>query len=275
MRTPAESAATPRRDRLRHFTGALRLQAIVIFALMMREIHTRYGRENLGFVWLIAEPFMFCMGVIGIWTVLHGRYEHGIPILGFVLTGYMPLTLWRHCVQRSVHCFRANASLLYHRQVRMLDLLVARIVLEVYGSIIAYAVIAFIFWATGFYELPEDWGLFYLGWAYMIAFSGGLGLVMGCVSEMAEWSEKLVGPFMYFLLPISGVFFMTDWLPDRYRELALYVPTVNAFEMIRGGQFGPSVRVHYEIGYTTAVSVALILLGLILCRQVHRHLVAE
>lgn len=264
-----------RRGPLARFLDGLSTQATVVFALMMREVHTRYGRENLGFIWLIAEPFMFCMGVIGIWTVIHGRYERGIPILTFVLTGYMPLTLWRHCVQRAVHCFRANSALLYHRQVRMLDLLMARMILEVYGALIAYAVIAFLFWALDFYELPKDWGLFYLGWAYMIAFSSGLGLVMGCVSEMAEWTEKLVGPFMYFLLPISGVFFMADWLPDRYRALALYVPTVNAFEMIRGGQFGPSVRVHYDIVYTSWVSAALIALGLILSRRVHRYLIAE
>lgn len=255
--------------------AGLRLQAIVVFALMMREIHTRYGRENLGFVWLIAEPFVFCLGVIIIWSAIHGRYEHGIPILAFILTGYMPLTLWRHCVQRSVHCFRANSSLLYHRQVRMLDLLLARIVLETYGALIAYAVIAFMFWAVDLYELPKDWGLFMLGWAYLIAFSGGLGLVMGCVSEMAEWSEKLVGPFMYFLLPVSGVFFMADWLPSKYREIALYVPTLDGFEMIRGGQFGPAVKVYYDLPYTTAVCAGMIALGLILCRRVHRHLVIE
>ena len=275
MSEPVTAGAGPRAALPQTLLGALRLQVIVIGALMMREIHTRYGRENLGFVWLIAEPFVFCMGVIGVWSALHGRYEHGVPILAFVLTGYMPLTLWRHCVQRAVHCLRANSSLLYHRQVRMPDLLFARILLEVYGSLIAYAVIAFIFWALGYYALPRDWGLFYLGWAYMIAFSAGLGLVMGCVSEIAEWTEKLVGPFMYFLLPISGVFYMADWLPERYREWALYVPTLHAFEMIRGGQFGPSVRVHYDLGYVTAVCTVLISAGLLMCRRVHRHLVVE
>jgi capsular polysaccharide transport system permease protein len=275
MNTPVTGGSSRRGIRTTPLLDALQLQLIVIFALMMREVHTRYGRENLGFVWLIAEPFVFCMGVIIIWTAIHGRYEHGIPILAFILTGYMPLTLWRHCVQRSVHCFRANASLLYHRQVRMLDLLVARIVLETCGAIAAYTVIAFLFWAVDLYELPKDWGLFMLGWAYMIAFSAGLGLVMGCVSEMAEWSEKLVGPFMYFLLPVSGVFFMADWLPSNYREFALYVPTLNGFELIRGGQFGPSVQVYYNLPYTTAFCAGLITLGLILCRRVHRHLVIE
>jgi capsular polysaccharide transport system permease protein len=80
---------------------------------------------------------------------------------------------------------------------------------------------------------------------------------------------------MYLLLPISGVFFMANWLPERYRALALYMPTVNAFEMIRGGQFGPSVHVYYDSVYTAWVCAALLALGLLLSRRIHRYLIAE
>jgi capsular polysaccharide transport system permease protein len=254
---------------------AAKLQRIVIGALMLREIHTRYGRENLGFVWLVAEPLMFCLGVIGIWTAIHGRSEHGIPILAFVITGYIPLTLWRHITARAIHCFRANSALLYHRQIRMLDLLLARIVLEIYGAIIAYIVIAFIFWSFDLYELPKNWGMFYLGWFYFILFSTGMGLIIGSLTEIYEWMEKLVGPFMYFTLPICGVFFMVDWLPDRAQRYATYMPTVSAFELIRGGQFGNDVQVHYDLAIASASCAVLIGLGLILCRNVHRHLIIE
>ena len=70
------------------FADAARLQAIVIGALMMRELHTRYGRENLGFLWMVMEPMLFCLGVIIIWSLAHGRYTHGsITVTGFVMTG--------------------------------------------------------------------------------------------------------------------------------------------------------------------------------------------
>jgi capsular polysaccharide transport system permease protein len=148
-------------------------------------------------------------------------------------------------------------------------------VLEFYGTLIAFAVLGFAFWAVGLYEMPRDLGLFYLGWLYMFLFASGLGLILGALSEMAEWTEKLVGPFMYFLLPVSGVFYMTDWLPDRLRDAALYLPTVNAFELIRGGQFGPAVQVHYDLAYETFLCGALILVGILLCRNVHQHLIIE
>jgi len=258
---------------LRGFMDALQLQGIVINAVMMREMQTRYGRENLGFLWLIAEPLLFCFGVVLIWSMAHGRQEHGIPIVAFVITGYVPLVLWRHIVFRSVHCFRSNAHLLYHRQLRMLDLLVARFVLEILGNAMAFLVVAFIFGAVGLYELPKDFGMFYLGWMYSCLYPVGLGLVIGCVSERHEWIEKLVGPMTYFQLPISGAFFMVDWLPEHAQKFALLVPSVNAYEMIRAGQFGPGVHVHYNIAYTTFACFALIAIGLMLCRQVHKHLV--
>ncbi len=247
----------------------------MIGAVMLREVHTRYGRDNLGFLWLIGEPFIFCMGVIGLWSLAKGPFDHGLPVLPFVMTGYLPLTLWRHVTGRAVQCFRSNASLLYHRQVKLMDLLIARVILEFYGALIAYLVIAFIFNAFGLYDFPKDWGLFYLGWFYFLLFSFAIGLIIGSLTEIYEWSEKLVGPFMYLMLPICGAFYMVDWLPYRFQEIAGYIPTVGAFEMIRGGQFGSSVRVHYSIVYETFVCLSLISIGMMMCRRVHRHLVIE
>ena len=58
--------AQPRRGQMRE---GLRIQARVIGALMMREVHTRYGRENIGYLWLILEP-MFLATAVGL---LHAR----------------------------------------------------------------------------------------------------------------------------------------------------------------------------------------------------------
>lgn len=259
-------------NNLRRFAEAVKLQGIVIGAVMMREILTRYGRDNLGFLWLVAEPLVFCLGVVLLWTAAPAHPGHGVPVIAFVMTGYIPLVLWRHIVFRSVHCFRSNAHLLYHRQLRLQDLMVARIALEICGNVMAFVVIAFIFGAAGLYELPKDFGLFYLGWFYAILYASGLGLIIGCLSEKYDWVEKMVGPLTYFQLPVSGAFFMVEWLPDSVRKYALLIPSVNSYEMIRGGQFGASVRVHFDIPYTTFICCALIAVGLMMCRRVHKHL---
>jgi capsular polysaccharide transport system permease protein len=267
-----EPSASPARRML----DAVELQGIVIGAAMLREIHTRYGRENLGFVWMIAEPFLFCLGVMGLWIIVHGQFDqHGVPILAFVMTGYLPLTLWRNSIHRAVHCCRANAPLLYHRQVKMADLLIARVLLEFYGVVLAYIVISFIFNSLDLYELPREWAMFYIGWLYMLVWTMALAMIVSALTETHEWSEKLIGPFVYFMMPASGAFFMLDWLPEPARDVLQYLPTVQAFEMIREGQFGGAINAHYSLPYATFISALLLVIGLVMCRGLNRSLVIE
>jgi D-glycero-D-manno-heptose 1,7-bisphosphate phosphatase len=68
----------------------------VIGALIMRETYTRFGRENLGFARLFAEFLIFAMPVILMWHFIRGRYEHGLLVVPFVWSGYLPILLFRH-----------------------------------------------------------------------------------------------------------------------------------------------------------------------------------
>jgi capsular polysaccharide transport system permease protein len=259
----------------RGFIDAFRVQVAVIWALMMRELHTRYGRDNLGFLWVMAEPLLFCTAVTILWSITKGRYEHGIKVVAFTITGYMPLLLWRHALFRSLFCFRSNASLLYHQQITALDLLFSRVVLEIFGCAIAYLTVAFIFFTLDLYEFPKDWGLFYLGWMYHIFYALGTALIMACVTEMYEWTDKLIGPVSYIMVPLCGFLYMVDWLPQRAQKLALFLPSVNAYELVRAGQFGTDVRVHYDLGYLNFVCLGMVAVGMIMCRHVRHYIVIE
>lgn len=276
MISSAESAAGGAINGTRmRLIEALRLRFVVVGALMLREVHTRYGRDNLGFLWLVAEPMLFCIGVVAVWSATKPPHEHGIPVLAFVMTGYIPFFLWRHCVFRSVLCFRANGSLLYHRQIGVMDFLIARILLEIYGSIVTFLILAFTFGTIGLYSMPADLGLFYLGWLFMILYSGGLAIILACLSEMYDWVEKLVAPSTYLIMPVSGAFFMVDWLPYDLQKYALLIPSVNAYEIIRAGQFGESVRTHFDIAYVSFVCLVLVAVGLALTRSVRSHIEIE
>src|ERR1700722_13030973 len=109
--------------------AALKIQCHVIGALMMREVHTRYGRDNIGFLWLCAEPLMFALGVETMWSVFN-KQDHNLPIVPFLLCGYLPLVMWRNVNGRALTCVQSNRGLLFHRQVKLLDLFLARFILE-------------------------------------------------------------------------------------------------------------------------------------------------
>src|SRR6476469_6820017 len=115
-----------------------RIQRRVISALMIRELVTRFGRENIGFLWMMVEPLLFA-GLVGImWRYMKGPEEHGVSVVAFVATGYIPLTLFRHAISRCMRVFSVNGSLLYHRQIKVLDFILVRFLIEVIGAMMAY-----------------------------------------------------------------------------------------------------------------------------------------
>ena len=202
--------------------NAFRLQFRVISALVIREISTRYGRENIGFLWIIGEPIMFVAGVTIVWSAIRPAFEHGLPMPAIVLTGYVPLTMWRHCLGRSVKAYESNGALMFHRQVTPLDIITARCFLEVIGVIMAAAIVMAGGLLVGAMAWPVDWGLIYLGLLLQASFSYATGLLVASASEYSDIFERAVSILSYLSIPLSGAFTMVDWLHSEFsNHLAL------------------------------------------------------
>ena len=119
---------------IRAFGRSLVVQKRVIGALFMREFMTRWGRRNLGFAWLFAEPLVFAFPVIAMWSMIRSRVEHGLPMIAFVWSGYLPLLIFRHVTGHALYAIKSSAAMLYHRHVTPLDLFVGRQGLELVGE---------------------------------------------------------------------------------------------------------------------------------------------
>src|SRR5947209_20526545 len=93
----------------------------VIGALLLREMLTRYGRNNIGFLWLFFEPMLFVTVISIFWSATRSVHGSSIPIIAFALTGYSSLLMWRNMPGRCAGALRSNKTLLFHRQVTVLD----------------------------------------------------------------------------------------------------------------------------------------------------------
>lgn len=250
-------------------------QVRVVHALMIRELTTRFGRENIGFLWIMVEPLLFAGLVALIWRVAKGPAEHGVSVIAFVVSGYIPITLFRHCIGRSVAAFTANSSLLYHRQIKVIDFILARFVIEVLGGMMAYLFAAIFLIAIGEFPIPADMGLMISGWALYAFFCLSLCFVIAPLSEMSEILEKFIPVITYIMIPVSGLPYMVSWLTPTAREFLLLSPFVNGMEMMRKGIWGDDITAYYNIWNPIGCSIVLTLIGLTLCRRVRRILAVE
>jgi capsular polysaccharide transport system permease protein len=254
---------------------AAREHGRIIWALLLRELGTRYGRNNIGFLWVIGEPLIFCASVMMLWTAIKPPYEHGIRVIPFVMTGYMPILLMRHMISHTLNCVRANAGLLYHRRISILHLFVARLTLEFIGVSLAFLAVFAVLYVFGMVDAPSDLVLVYGGWLLLAWVTFGLSLIVGALSEMTEFVERFVSALTYILVPLSGTFFMAAWVPDNYRRIVLTVPFLHCIEMIRGGFFGQHVHTYFDVPYVAGWALSLTAFGLLLLRFVRARVEVE
>ncbi|QCQ97572.1 ABC transporter [Brevundimonas sp. SGAir0440] len=255
--------------------SSMRYHGRVIGALFMRETITRYGREGLGFLWLIGEPLIFCLGVMGLWAVMKPEYEHGVRVAPFVMTGYMCLLLFRHIVGYNLNALQANVGLMHHRAVKPLHIYVSRALMEFSGATVAFAIVYIILLVLGAVSPPHDVLLMYSGWLILFWFSTGLSLTFSALSIRFEVMERIVPVFMYLMIPLSGAFIMVDWLPDAYQRIYLLIPMPHTVEMVRAATFGEFVPTHYHPWYPIAWSAVLTLVGLALLATARRRVDVE
>lgn len=263
---PNSSAAPQTGGLLRSSAWAINRR--VISALLIRELLTRYGRNNIGFLWLFVEPTAFIIVITIVWRAIRNVHVSNIPIVAFAITGYSSLLLWRNTAGRCIGAVRSNKSLLFHRQVTIMDIFTARILLELIAITAALVVLTTIFYSIDWLPLPEDVLQVFGGWLLMCWFAAGLGMTIGGLSEKAEVVGRVWHPVSYMLMAVSGVAFIVDALPPGAQQAILWVPMINAVEFIREGWFGSVMRAHYDIEYLIAWNVALTLVGMSLVRQI-------
>lgn len=251
------------------------IQMRVIGALIMREIITRYGRHNIGFLWLFLEPMLFTIGITTLWTFMNMTHGSSLPITAFAVTGYSCILLWRNCSARAIKSIEVNLSLLYHRPVKVFDLFAARLILEIAGATTSFVVLTIFFTAMGWMNPPADILTAVFGWLLLAWFSFSLSLIVGAASERSELIERVWHIITYLMLPLSGSFYMVDWLPKTAQNYILWVPMVHGTEMIRHGYFGTAVRTYEDPAYFFLVNSVMFLLGLALVRETSRRVEPE
>lgn len=124
----------------------------MIRALLLRELHTRYGRDDVGYLWQIGEPLM--LG--GMFALLHsGQASHDdVNVVAFTVIGYCIFIMFRRIVNRSDGAYESNVPLLSHSMVTMFDISVARALLEAAGTFMSFVVLSKIIILPGDSNLP-------------------------------------------------------------------------------------------------------------------------
>lgn len=248
-------------------------QIEVLNALVLREMKTRFGAHQLGYLWALIEPSLWIGTFVGMFYALNRTAPNGMETVSFIATGLIPYMLFRETAGRAVSAVGGNKGLLFYPQIQPLDLVLARVVLECFTLILVFACIicgASIWSET--WPRVADWLQFVLGFVAAGALGGSLGLLLLGLSVFTPSIERLHGPVLRPLFWFSGIFFTANGLPAPVRDFMLYNPLLHIVEFVRSGWFLEYRSLHASATYVAAWIVALSFAGLVTERVARRRL---
>jgi len=251
--------------------SAFAITKAVIFALVLREVRTRLYARRFGAVWLLLEPIAHIGGLLAFITLIRGRAVLGFDAPMFYFAGIAPFLMMRNICLRMMEAISANQALFAYRQIKPLDTMVARLVVEVAIAACVYILILFGMGLFLGYDIrihhPLEWvGILLIG--IMLSFS--IGIVL-CI--IAEAIPELKGFFSIIFLPlyfISGVIFPIWLVPDHLLGWIAWNPFLHIVDGLRWAVFAhypetPGIRISYAIEVT--LCFLFVAMGLYLARK--------
>jgi capsular polysaccharide transport system permease protein len=261
-------------ERRSSLAAALGVQLNVIGALIMRELHTRFGRDNIGYLWVFAEPMLLAVAV----AALHaGKKSLGASIgsVAIAICGYLTFMLFRSTVLRAESVLDGNRPLLYHRMVTLLDLLVARAILEAAAITLDFILLMGGAILLGYADPPARPLVLLAAMLLVTWFSFAVSLLVCVGAHFSRVFAIIIHPALYIALPISGAFFLMKWVPTKFQAFFEWIPLVQLEELVRFGQFRELDSTYFHPIYMIGLTMGFTLAGLLALRIVRRHIQLE
>jgi capsular polysaccharide transport system permease protein len=247
-------------------------QLQVLHALLLREMKTRFGTNQLGYLWAFIEPGLWIGMFIGFYGIVGRISPPGMSIVAYLTTGILPFSLFRDTAQRCMSAIEANKGLLFYPQVRPLDLVIARAVLE---AVTHLGVMAAFMGGLALWEGPPriDSLLQTLaGLGLASGFGASLGLLCCGLSVYSPTVDRLFPSALRLVFWLSAVFHPVESLPPAMRNILLLNPLTHAIELTRDGWFPGYDARHADAFYVLAWILVLSFFGLSLERMARRRL---
>jgi len=255
-------------------------QKTVLDALFLRELKARFTSGQAGLFWTFFQPFFMVFLFVTMHVIMHGSdtnsnsaIEYGI----FIALSFTSFFLFRDLLTKSSGAFRANKALFIYRQVKPIDTLIARLMVE--SFIMGVVILGFVILAVYFDLIspPKNLIMVTLGYLWLTIFGFGIGLIIAVANTFYDVVGKIVGFLNLPLLFLSALFYSIESIAKTNPEAAqmlLYNPIVHFMEMIHGFYFYDLDDRYVDYNYMALWTATTLFIGLWLYINLERKIVS-
>jgi len=246
----------------------------VVSALFLREIQTRFGTKNLGYLWAVIDPMVKVI-VFAAMRLATGATMQGIDLPVFLATGILTYNFFSALMMSSMNAFDSNRALFVYRQVRPVDALFSRFFVEF--LVMCATIILFVSFGLYFgMDLHvKDFNMVIVAIIWFGIFGFSLGVLFAVINTFYETFGKIISYISMPLFLLSGNFYTVESLPPLARELILYNPVIHFIEMIHGNYFRVLNTDYVDYTYMMWWTIIPLFLGLFFYRKAEKKIIAS
>jgi capsular polysaccharide transport system permease protein len=239
----------------------------VVFALVLREMGTRFGRSAGGYLWALLEPLGGIVLLSVAFSLAVRTPPMGTSFMLFYATGIVPFGLYRTISSAASAAVGSNRGLLTYPVVTLLDAVFAKFLLTLLTQL-TVATVLFVGIAAIFQPVIN---LDLAAVVRALALAAVLGLGVGtlnCVlfGFFPTW-KNVWGVLTRPLFILSGVFYVYETVPAKFQAVLWWNPLVHVIAVMRSGFYGTYHPQFVSYPYVLGIGLATFVIGAYLLRR--------
>lgn len=257
------------------FLRALGVQQRVIYALILRETRTRYGKTRIGYLWALFEPLAHMLIFVAIFSFIGRASPLGGSVAMLVLTGLFPYNLFSNMATQLMNAVAANRVLLSYPHVTPFDVMLARTILEIATQIMVFSFVLLILAVQNLWDMKVDSLIDVITVILVTATLGaGLGLINAALAFKFPSYANIFGMTMRPMYFLSGIFFVVGYMSTDIQNIMYYNPIAHLIEWFRSAIYAGYESSFLDKHYLLSFTLTVVFFGLLLLRLV-RHKIRQ
>jgi capsular polysaccharide transport system permease protein len=244
----------------------------VVFALMVREMNTTYGRSAGGYIWAILEPVGAILMLSLVFSLAFRSPPMGISFPLFYASGYLPFMIYSDIGIKMAQSIRFNKQLLFYPRVTYMDALLARFFLNLLTHTLIFYIFMTVLLHVSNTRATLDYFHIFMSFCMAASLAFGVGTLNCFLFEMFPVWQRVWNILNRPMFIMSGILFSIESLSDPYRSYLMYNPLAHVLMEMRRGFYPYYDGVYVSYQYVFMVSGITAFVGLFLLRRFHRDI---
>lgn len=243
----------------------------IILPLLVLQLQIIQAESRLALIWALFAPALLLTLISSLYFLAGSHFILDMDVPTFSLLGATTWIMFRQIIFRTSTGYSSSRSLINLEAVTPLAAALVQSLLYLLIYAVVYAILLTAGHQAGFITLPSSW----FGFAFYVAMMGlgatSLGLIFGAIATAWPFFLRFAAVIERFLEIFSGVFFVSEQLPEEYRGYFLWSPFAHGMQLLRSVYF-PGYKSHdASLAYFLISVVFLAAIALVVERQVRSN----